>query len=210
MHPLYRPEQTAGNTPPGWSYNPSAWRERWPLLVLAVIGLLAALYTALAQVGVFATMWDPFFGSASSYAVTHSEISRLLPIPDGVIGVVGYVCDLVFGALGGERRWRDHPWVVLLFALVILALGIVSLVLTILQGTVIGSWCTVCLVSAAVSTIILGMGIGESLASLQYLSRVRLETGGAEVWRALWGGAHPRAERPTGRGVGTGGFAVTD
>lgn len=189
--PRTHPSSARGSrdTPPGWSYNPSAWRERWPLLALATIGLLAALYTALSQLGVVGAMVDPFFGSASSYAVTHSTISRLLPVPDGVLGVVGYCCDLLFGALGGERRWRTRPWVVLLFALVILALGVVSLALTILQGAVIGSWCTVCLISAAVSTLILGLGIGETLASLQYLALVRMKAGGAAAWRALWGNA---------------------
>jgi uncharacterized membrane protein len=181
------------DTPPGWSYNPSAWRERWLLLALAAIGLLAALYTALSQLGVVGAMVDPFFGSASSYAVTHSEIARLLPVPDGVLGVVGYCCDLLFGAIGGERRWRTRPWVVLLFALVILALGMVSLALTILQGAVIGSWCTVCLISAAVSTLILGLGIGEALASLQYLALVRMKAGGAAAWRALWGATPARS-----------------
>jgi uncharacterized membrane protein len=173
--------------PPGWSYNPSSWRERWPLIVLAAIGLLAALYTALAQLGVFPTMWDPFFGGASSYAVTHSAISRLLPVPDGVFGVIGYLLDLIFGALGGADRWRARPWAVLIFAVVIVALGIVSLALTILQGAVIGQWCTVCLISAAVSTLILGLGIGEALASLQYLARVFLDLGFSAAWRALWG-----------------------
>jgi uncharacterized membrane protein len=183
----------SGELPAGWSYNPSAWRERRPLIVLAAVGLLAALYTALAQLGIVAAMWDPFFGSASSYAVTHSTISRLLPVPDGLLGVLGYIGDLVFGALGGERRWRRRPWVVLLFALIILGLGIVSLVLTVLQGTVIGQWCTVCLISAAVSTLILGLGIGEALATLQYLALVRHEAGGAAAWSALWGQARAQS-----------------
>lgn len=190
-HPLS--QQGYRDTPPGWSYNPSAWRERWLLLTLAAIGLLAALYTALSQLGVVGAMVDPFFGSASSYAVTHSAIARLLPVPDGVLGVVGYCCDLVFGALGGERRWRTRPWVVLIFALVILALGVASLALTILQGAVIGSWCTVCLISAAVSTLILGLSIGEALASLQYLALVRMKAGGAAAWRALWGATPARS-----------------
>lgn len=182
--------------PPGWSYNPSAWRERWPLLVLAAVGFLAALYTALSQLGVFPTMWDPFFGSASSYAVTHSALSRLLPIPDGVFGVFGYLLDLIFGSLGGEDRWRSRPWVVLIFAIVVVVLGIISLVLTITQGAVIGQWCTVCLISAAVSTLILGMGIGEALATLQYLSRVFMELGVPAAWRALWGIGRARRRDP--------------
>ena len=57
----------AGEIPPGWSYNPSAWHERRWLLCLAAIGLLAALYTGLSQLGVV-NLWDPIFGAASSYA----------------------------------------------------------------------------------------------------------------------------------------------
>lgn len=173
--------------PDGWSYNPSSWRERRPLLGLALVGLAAALYTALSQLGVFSVMWDPFFGSASSYAVTHSFISRLLPVPDGLLGVVGYLCDLIFGSLGGNDRWRTRPWATLAFAVVITGLGLVSLALTILQGTVIDHWCTVCLVSAAVSTAIFGLGIGEALASLQYLARALSEQGWSRAWLALWG-----------------------
>ena len=184
------------NIPPGWSYNPSAWRERWPLLVLAVIGFLAALYTALSQLGVVPAMWDPFFGSASSYAVTHSALSRLLPVPDGVFGVIGYLLDLIFGALGSANRWRSRPWIVLIFAVVIVVLGIVSLFLTIMQGAVIGQWCTVCLISAAISTLILGMGVGEALASLQYLARVFMELGFPAAWRALWGIGQVRTRDP--------------
>lgn len=194
QHPSlpYGASGSSSDIPPGWSYNPSAWRERWLLICLAAIGLLAALYTALSQLGVFPTMVDPFFGSASSHMVTHSAISRLLPVPDGLFGVAGYLCDLVLGSLGGEDRWRSRPWAVLTFAVVVVLLGIVSLVLTILQGTVIGHWCTVCLISATVSTIILGLGIGETLATLQYLALVRVERGATEVWRAVMGTSRAR------------------
>jgi len=173
--------------PPGWTYDPSAWRERIPLIVLAAVGLLAAGYTALAQFGVVGAMWDPFFGGASSYAVTHSVISRALPVPDGLLGVVAYLGDLVFGSLGGEDRWRRRPWLVLAFAVVITGLALVSLALTILQGTVIGHWCTVCLASAAVSTAVFSMGIGEALASLQHLAGVRRDYGWRATLRGLWG-----------------------
>ena len=112
--------------------------------------------------------------------------------------MVGYACDLIFGSIGGDDRWRAKPWATLLFALTILGLGVVSLALTILQGTVIGHWCTVCLVSAAVSTLIFGLGVGEALATLQYLARVRYALGWAQAWRALWNIA-PAAPRPQRR-----------
>ena len=183
-------------TPPGWSYNPSAWHERRWLIGLAAIGFLAAVYTALEQLGIVQAMWDPFFGSASSYAVTHSFISKLLPVPDGLLGVFGYACDLVFGSLGGDDRWRSKSWATLIFAAVITGLGLVSLALTILQGTVIDHWCTVCLVSATASTLIFGLGIGEALASLQYLARVRVAHGWAAAWHALWGASPERTPEP--------------
>src|SRR5579884_3669718 len=175
-------EMREAGLPPGWSYNPSAWKERRVFLALAVIGLLAAAYTSAAQLSIIPAMWDPIFGSASSYAVTHSAISRLLPFPDGVLGVFGY---LIFGSLGDRERWRTAPWAALIFALVITGLGIVSLALTIAQGTIIRHWCSVCLVSALVSTLIFGLGIGEALASLQYLSRAHAR--GRSLWSALLG-----------------------
>lgn len=173
--------------PPGWRSNPSAWRERrWPL-AFACVGLLAALYTGLSQVGVFQPMWDPFFGSASSYAVTHSFISRLLPVPDGLLGVVGYACDLIFGSLGGEQRWHRLPWATLIFGAVITALLLVGIALTTLQATVIGHWCTICLLSAASSLLVFVLGIREPIASLRYLALVWLEDGRRSAWHALWG-----------------------
>lgn len=158
------------------------------MLVLAALGFCAAVYTALYQLGIVAHLWDPFFGEHSSYLVTHSKISRLLPFPDGVLGVPGYLGDLVFGALGGADRWRTRPWAVLAFAGTISGLALVSLLLTITMGVMVHAWCTVCLVSATVSTVVFGLGIGEALPALQYLKRVyeRSHEMGA-VWRALWG-----------------------
>lgn len=185
--------KTQEDTPPGWSYNPSSWSERRPLLLLAAVGLAAAIYTACEQLGIVARMWDPFFGSQSSYLVTHSVISRLIPVPDGLLGVVGYLCDLIFGALGPASRWHRLPGVVLLFGLTITGLGVVSVALTILQGAVVAHWCTVCLLSATASTLIFGLGIGEVLASLQSLARERAR--GHALWPALWGRQEQRVQR---------------
>lgn len=204
MRPISTHKDSAGETPPGWTYNPSAWRERRWLIVLAAIGFCSAVYTALEQLGVVSAMWDPFFGSASSYAVTHSFISKLLPIPDGLLGVVGYTCDLIFGSLGGDDRWRSKTWATLIFAVVITGLGGVSLALTILQGTVLDHWCTVCLVSASVSTLIFGLGIGEALASLQYLARIRVAEGWRAAWHTLWSARPKRSVSPRALADGAG------
>ena len=182
------------STPLGWSYNPSAWSERRPLIALAALGFCAAFYTGFFQLGVIPHLWDPFFGSHSSYLVTHSKISKILPFPDGLLGIPGYFCDMLFGSLGGPARWRKMPWVVLFFGATITGLGVVSTLLTLTMGVLVHSWCTVCLVSATVSIVIFGMGIGEVLASLQYLQRVYLTTHSlGATWHALWG-RKPRPE----------------
>ena len=42
------PDETA---PTGWSYNPSAWPQRVPIIVLALIGAAIASYLAAYQFG---------------------------------------------------------------------------------------------------------------------------------------------------------------
>lgn len=155
--------------PPGWDYNPSSWEERLPLLALALLGVAVSVYLTLFQVGAISQMWDPIFGSASSAAVTHSPISRLLPIPDASLGALAYLAEVVAGALGGPARWRTFPIAVLLYGLVALGLGVVSTLLLITQGAVVHAWCLLCLCSAALSLTILGAGFGEMLAALQHL-----------------------------------------
>lgn len=51
--------------PQGWSYNPSEWSQRLPIVYLAVCGFGIALYLALYQWGVIAAVWEPFFGHGS-------------------------------------------------------------------------------------------------------------------------------------------------
>ena len=47
--------------PPNWSYNPSDWTQRLPIIVLAVIGLYVSRYLATYQLGHIPAVWDPFF-----------------------------------------------------------------------------------------------------------------------------------------------------
>jgi uncharacterized membrane protein len=184
-------------TPPGWSYNPSARSERLPLVGLAALGFAAAFYTGFYQLGIIPHMWDPFFGEHSTYLVTHSKVSRILPFPDGLLGIPGYACDMLFGALGGAARWRTMPWIVLAFAGTISGLAVVSVLLTVTMGVLVHSWCTVCLCSASISVLIFGLGIGEVLPALQHLRR-EYDRGHslAHIWRALWG--RGAATRPRG------------
>lgn len=175
-------------TPPGWSYNPSSWAERVPLIGVALAGFAVACYLTLYQLNLIDTVWEPFFGAGSA-TVLHSPVSRALPIPDASLGALGYVLDAVSGAVGGSDRWRSRPWIVLLFGVAVGPLGAVSLMLVVFQPLLYRAWCTLCLASAVVSIAMIGPAMDEVLASLQFLTRVRRE--GGSVWRAFWHGSRP-------------------
>ncbi len=171
-------------TPPGWSYNPSSWGQRLPIVGLAVVGFAIATYLALFQYGVVATIWDPFFGEGSR-TILHSWISRVLPVSDAALGAFGYVLDAVTGVIGGRDRWRRMPWLVVIFGLFVGPLGLVSIMLVIFQPVFFGAWCTLCLATAVISVLMIGPAMDEVLASLQHLKRVR-QSGGS-TWKAFWG-----------------------
>jgi hypothetical protein len=176
-----RPDRYA---PPAWSYNPSSWPQRLPVIVLALLGFAIAGYLALYQLGVFARVWEPFFGDGSR-RILNSGVSHALPVPDAALGAFGYLLDAVAGAVGGRARWRTMPWIVLLFGLAVGPLGAVSILLVILQPVVYDSFCTLCLVSAAISVLMIGPAMDEFLASLQWLKAERER--GRSWWRAFWG-----------------------
>lgn len=172
------------DAPPGWSYNPASVMQRLPIIALALLGFVLAGYLALYQVRVIPTVWEPFFGSGSE-VILNSWVSHLLPISDAALGALGYLADAVTGAIGGRRRWQTMPWLVILFGFFIGPLGAISVLLVILQPVLFDAWCTVCLVTAIISVLMIGPAMDEVLASLQHLRREA--DAGRSWWRAFWG-----------------------
>lgn len=170
--------------PPGWNYNPAEWSQRIPIIVLAVIGFAIAGYLALYQFRFLSDVWEPFFGNGS-VRVLNSPVSKVLPIPDAALGALGYVADAVAGAIGGRKRWKTMPWIVVLFGLAVGPLGFVSVMLVIFQPVLFDAWCTLCLTTAVISVVMIGPAMDEVLASLQYLKRVK--ESGHSLWRGFWG-----------------------
>ena len=176
-----------GSIPPGWDENPTTWPKRLVLAGLAFIGFAAALYLALFQISVLyfpsfhlgfvQSVWDPFFDS--------SEVLDYLKWPDAIPGVLAYGGEVVLNFVGDKNRWRTAPWAVIAFSLIIFPGAAVSIVLMAIQPVFVGTWCSLCLVSAFVSFVICGLGADEALATLQYLKRIR-DSGGS-LTRALWG-----------------------
>ncbi len=172
------------HTPPAWDYNPSAWSQRIPLLIYALVGFLISLYLGLYQLGTFESVWEPFFGDGSR-KVLHSSISKLLPVPDALLGAFGYLVDAVTGAIGSKSRWKTKPWIVILFGIAVGPLGLISIILVISQPLLLDAWCTLCLGSALISVIMISPALDELLASLQYLQRIKRKK--KSVWKAFCG-----------------------
>lgn len=162
--------EAATAIPPGWSYNPSAWSQRLPVLVLALINCGIASYLAAVEMGCLHHAWDPFFGSGSDN-VLNSAIARAFPFPDALLGACVYAAEAISTALGSAFRWRDRPIHVLLFGALVLPASMASVILFILQPVVVGSWCTLCLVVAALTMPLVAFSLDEVAASLEFVVR---------------------------------------
>lgn len=170
--------------PPGWDYNPASWGQRIPIVVMAVIGFAIATYLSLYQFEILASVWEPFFGNGS-VKILNSPVSNFLPIPDAALGALGYLADALGGVIGGTRRWKTMPWIVVFFGIAVGPLGLVSVMLVIFQPVLFDAWCTLCLVTAFISVVMIGPSMDEVLATLQYLKRAGQS--GKSLWRAFWG-----------------------
>ncbi len=186
-------ESPGSGTPPGWSYNPSAWTQRLAIVFLAMIGFFLSRYMAAFQLGHIAYPWDPFFGDGTRRVLT-SDISKAFPVSDAGLGALSYVLDALAGLVGGRQRWRTMPWMVVLFGLFIIPPGVTSIVLVILQPVAVGAWCTLCLAASVVMLLMVPPALDEVIATTQFLVRTRRE--GGNLWRALWLGDGSVAEEP--------------
>ncbi len=158
--------------PPGWSYSPSSWMQRIPIIFLAFIGLYVSRYLAAYQLGHIGNAWDPYFGAGTETIIT-SDISKAWPVPDAGLGAVTYVLEILTGMIGGRDRWRTMPWLVVLFGVMIVPLGAVSIFFIIIQPILIGTWCTLCLFAAAAMLIQIPYSVDELIATGQFLAERR-------------------------------------
>lgn len=173
------------DVPAGWSFNPSSWEQRGPLIALAILGFFCARYLASYQLGYIDTVWDPFFEGGTKNILT-SDVSHAFPVSDAGLGAFSYMIDALAGFAGSRARWRTMPWMVILFGILIIPPGITSITLVILQPVAVGSWCSICLFTALVMLIMVPFAFDEIVATIQYLYSVK--TSGKDFWRVFWFG----------------------
>ncbi|QDY99274.1 NAD-dependent epimerase/dehydratase family protein [Nitratireductor mangrovi] len=171
---------TTGPTiPPGWEYSPSSWFQRLPIIILAFLGLYVSRYMAAYQLGHIDGVWEPFFAGAASdpkngtEEIITSSVSQAWPVPDAGLGALTYLLEILTGIIGSSRRWRTMPWLVVLFGIMIVPLGVVSITFIVIQPIVLGTWCTLCLIAAAAMVIQIPYSVDELIATGQFLARRR-------------------------------------
>jgi uncharacterized membrane protein len=174
------------DVPKGWSYNPSAWSQRIPVILLAAASLVIAGYLTAFQLGAIGSVWDPLFGDGTR-RVLESDVSRAWPVSDAGLGAAMFAIDLLMTCAGDRRRWRTMPWLVLLFGVMIIPVGIVSIVLVMLQPVAVGAWCFWCLITAVTTLAMIPLALDEVAASLQLLRETSRR--GESWWRVMWRGA---------------------
>jgi nucleoside-diphosphate-sugar epimerase len=169
---------TGPSVPPGWSFSPSTWLQRLPIILLAVVGFLISRHLAAYQLGHVDGIWEPFFTGGpgeknGSEIITTSRISEAWPVSDAGLGALVYLLEILTGVIGTNRRWRTMPWLVMLFGFLIVPLGTVSITFIVIQPILLGTYCTLCLVAAAAMVLQIPYSLNEFVATGQFLNRRR-------------------------------------
>lgn len=188
-------------SPPDWSYNPSSWTQRVPIIALAFVGLYVSRYLAAYQLGHVEGVWEPFFEGGpdpknGTEEIITSSVSQAWPVSDAGVGALTYILEILTGVIGSQRRWRTMPWLVLLFGLMIAPLGVVSIFFIVIQPIWIGTWCTLCLIAAAAMLAQIPYSLDELVATGQFLQRRK--RAGQSVLRVLFVGDTDEGVERTG------------
>ncbi|MCE0724424.1 MULTISPECIES: vitamin K epoxide reductase family protein [Legionella] len=163
--------------PPGWDFSPSSWFQRLPIIILAYIGFFISRYMTAYQLGHIDHVWEPFFmgylpdAKNGTEEIITSSISKAFPVPDAGLGAAVYILEILTGIIGGSNRWRTMPWLVLLFGIMIVPLGIVSISFIVIQPILLNTWCTLCLIAAVAMLIQVPYSFDELIATSAFLWR---------------------------------------
>ena len=185
--------------PPGWTYSPSTDAQRFPIVVMGLIGFLIARMLTSYQLGHIDSAWEPFFEGSSSdprngtEEIITSDVSKAWPIPDAGLGAVSYMFEILMAVMGTRTRWRTMPWMVTFFGILVIPLGVISIYFIIIQPILIGTWSTPALIAGLAMLIMIPFAVDEVIAMAQYLKWSRRE--GKPLVRTFFkGGAAPGGE----------------
>jgi uncharacterized membrane protein len=175
-------------TPPGWSYNPSSWPQRAVLIALGFVGMMVSRYLAAFQLGYVDEVWDPFFGfSSGTQQVLNSSLSHSLPISDAGLGGIAYSFEFLMGFMGSVARWRTMPWMVTMFGILVIPLGLSHVALVMSMPVVVGAFCTLCLLAGLVMLPMVTLTVDEVVAMGQHVRQAgRRGDRDGSWWKVFW------------------------
>lgn len=187
--------------PPGWSYNPASWPQRWIMIATGFAGWIVSRYLAMFQLGNIDYVWDPFFGfAAGTKQVLNSKMSHMWPISDGALGAVSYTFEFMMGFMGSPSRWRTMPWMVAFFGILVIPLGLTHIVLVISQPVVVHHWCAMCLLAALIMLPMIPLEVDEVVAMGQHMLQAkRRGDRGGSLWLIFWKGGSAEGCTPDER-----------
>jgi hypothetical protein len=144
--------------------------------MLALIGLLVSRYLTAYQLEAIDSVWEPFFPGTlpdknGTEQIITSDVSKSWPVPDAGVGAMTYALEIIVGIVGTSRRWRTMPWLVVLFGIMIVPLGAVSIFFIVIQPIVIGTYSTLALIAAAAMVLQIPYSLDELVATYQFLRR---------------------------------------
>jgi hypothetical protein len=140
------------------------------------VGLLVSRYLTAYQLGAIDNVWEPFFsgtndGKNGTEQIITSDVSKSWPVADAGVGAMTYALEILVGAIGSARRWRTMPWLVVLFGIMIVPLGAISIFFIVIQPIVIGTYSTLALIAAAAMVWQIPYSLDELVATYQFLRR---------------------------------------
>lgn len=161
--------------PPGWTYCPSTAAQRFPIVVMGLLGLLISRHLTAYQFGHIDYAWEPFFAGSmtdpknGTEEIITSHISEAWPIPDAGLGAVAYLLEILMAVMGTRDRWRTMPWMVMGLAILVVPLGIISIYFIIIQPVLLGTWSTLALGAALAMLVMIPFMLDEVIAMFQFL-----------------------------------------
>jgi uncharacterized membrane protein len=130
---------------------PSPPLARMVIAVLALAGLLIAIYLTLYKLGYLGVIQC---GTGGCEVVQASEYAYFLRLPVALWGVGAYATLLAMALVGVQGSWAEDRRVGLAILLVATIGVVFSAYLTYLEAAVIRAWCRWCVVSAVIITLI--------------------------------------------------------
>ncbi|MBB4636114.1 vitamin K epoxide reductase family protein [Longimicrobium terrae] len=129
---------------------------RMAIAVLALVGLLVAVYLSMYKLGYLGIIQCQF---GSCEKVQASRYAFFLGQPVAVWGVGAYIIIFALAMMGTQPRFARERWVALsIFAMSLVGV-LFSAYLTYLEAAVIHAWCQWCVVSAILITLIFLLSI---------------------------------------------------